>query len=349
MSLFTNWVANITFQGKIAQAITDVVMLDMLQAPRLDTYHTVFGGLVANQKVPYIDKISKVTKKYVSCGVGEDQNEIPTSEKTWTPNKARVWQSLCADDLENTFWVYALKRGIERNDLTRAEPVLVRFLTEMISSAAVEDAFRGVWFNDTALVNANLTGADAEYFNIYDGFWKKIFAIATANTDRRVTITENAGISYAAQDLPDNYAKTLYRDLITKSDRRLKAKTDKIILSTASLFENYLDTLESQNLESSFSILQNGIRTVARRGVTIYEIPEWDETIMANFDNGTVYDKPHRALLTTRANLAIGMDDPNAVGQLEVWFEKKEEKLHMREDYKIDVQIPFDYLIQVAY
>lgn len=357
MTFFSNWATNVSFTSKQARAFTDVVMEKFLSHPDLNTYSTVYGGLVYGQKVPFIGRIKKVTKGYVSCGTGKEQSTIPTSEKEWLPNKARIWQSHCMDDLENTFWVYARKRGIERNDHTKAAPVLINFLVDLVADAAKEDAFRGVWFNDKDYVSTDLTGgaADLPYFNFSNGFWKRLFAIGTADADRRVTIAKNTNVgadtvvNYADQELDADEASSIYLELIRKADRRLKANGTPVILSTDTLFENYVDTLENKQLQFDMDYFENGVRAVKRRGVSIYSIPQWDEAIIENFDNGTSYDRPHRAVYTTKENLAIGMDEPNAVGNFEVWYNKDNEELNLREDYMIDTQIPFDYLVQVAY
>lgn len=357
MAQFSNWLTNVSFGPDFARALTDVVMLGLYNDPELQAIHTVYPGMVADEKVPYIGYMSKVTRKYLGCGQGAGQGSIPASEKLWTPKKVRVWEQFCADDLEGTFWQYALARGVKRNDFTAAEPILMDFLIDQVTRAAKEDLLRGVWFNDVDYVAADLTNgaADLEFYNLYNGLFKQLFALGA--TEGHVAIDKNAATTTATQmDLPADYAQGIFRKMSVMADGRLRGVGDKFILATTSLVDNYQETLQSKNLESSFTMLQNGARTLAFNGMPVIEVGIWDRVIASDFllvsdaTAGTkAYDRPHRAVLTTKGNIAVGMDDPDAVNQLDVKYLWEGETLNIRGDYKADTKIPFDYLTIGAY
>jgi hypothetical protein len=136
---------------------------------------------------------------------------------------------------------------------------------------------------------------------------------------------------------------------MAKADSRLKSATDKIIICTTTLLENYAAYLESQGADASFIRIENGYSTLRYRNVTIYGMDFWDRTIQADFDNGTTYDLPHRALLTTKMNLAVGSDRLADAESFKVYYSEDTELNNFKGKYRVDAKLLQDYLIQVAY
>ena len=68
-----------------------------------------------------------------------------------------------------------------------------------------------------------------------------------------------------------------------------------------------------------------------------------------NQDNGTTYNLPHRIVLTTKANLQIGVENEAALKELDVFNDKKSKKNFIDAMFLMDSKVVENYMIQVAY
>lgn len=276
------------------------------------------------------------------------------TQKFWEPEPVKFWLDLCASDLEGSFLNYMRPLGIDRDDITATD--IATFITMRMSEAAQEDLLRIIWFGDVDADNVSgggdiTNGVSLTDYTILDGFWKQIFAIVTATPTRRYTISENAGVSYAAQALAAGKSLTILRTLLQDADPRLKSDPNKFYIVTDTIFENYATYLESQGIDASYVRLESGFSTLAFRGIMIYSFQFWDRTIDADFNTGTVWFLPHRAILTTKETLAVGYDLASDAGgeAMEVWYERKDEKNNFRGKYRLDAKVLEGYMLQVAY
>lgn len=350
MSQFTNWVSNITFTAEEARAFGDVMMEAAYNDPAVQAYHTVVSGIKAKKKIPFVGRLSKITKADAGCGTGATSQSIPTSEKEWDPIKAKAWLEECADDLEETFMVWLLAEGNGRTDFTASD--ITRFLLQRFSEAQAEDALRQAWLSDTAYVAGDLTGGagDLPNYNLYDGLWKQLVAIGTATPARRVTISENAESAVAGQlNLGATFAYDLFKEMYESADPRLRADPSAYYLVSDEIFYNYMTYLESKGVSESFMRIENGATALRFRSHWIYNMNVWSRYIQSDFLISGAYDTPNRAVFTTRPNLLVGFDSPSAVGTPEIWYERKDEKVNLRCKYKVDAKVGHNYMVQLAY
>jgi hypothetical protein len=345
--------ADLTFNGQEAKDIGEAVIESIFENPAVADLMTVYDGIVTKKQIPFLGTLSKITKIDAGCGSGVSANNIPMTEKFWEPENLKIWLQLCAEDLLNSFWVYAQKLGMDRSDVTGT--TIASFVVERMTAAAQEDLLRIIWFNDKAADNVSgggviTNGVSLTDYNIIDGLWKQIFDVVTATPARKIAISENAGANKAAQlNLAAGKALTTFQKMIAAADSRLKSAPDKILLCTTTLLENYATYLESQGADASFIRIENGYSTLRYRNITIYGIDFWDRTIQADFDNGTTYDLPNRALLTTKMNLAIGSDRLADSESFKVYYSEDTELNNFKGKYRVDAKLLQDYLIQVAY
>ena len=345
--------SDLTFNGQEARDIGEAVIESIFENPAVADLMTVYDGIVTKKQIPFLGTLSKITKKDAGCGSGVSANNIPMTEKFWEPENLKIWLQLCAEDLLNSFWVYAQKLGMDRSDVTGT--TIASFVVERMTAAAQEDLLRIIWFNDKAADNVSgggviTNGVSLTDYDIIDGLWKQIFDVVTANAARKTAISENAGVSKVAQlNLAAGKAFTTFQKMMAAADSRLKSAPDKILLCTTTLLENYAVYLETQGTDASFIRIENGYSTLRFRNVTIYGIDFWDRTIQADFDNGTTYDLPHRALLTTKMNLAVGSDKLADAESFKVYYSEDTELNNFKGKYRVDAKLLQDYLIQAAY
>jgi hypothetical protein len=345
--------SDLTFNGQEAKDIGEAVIESIFENPAVADLMTVYDGIVTKKQIPFLGTLSKITKKDAGCGSGVSSNNIPMTEKFWEPENLKIWLQLCAEDLLNSFWVYAQRLGMDRSDVTGT--TIASFVVDRMTAAAQEDLLRIIWFNDKDALNVDdggviTDGVSLTDYNIIDGLWKQIFQVVSSFPERRFTITENAGVSKSAQlALAATAGLKVFQGLMAKADSRLKSAPDKIIICTTTILENYAVYLETQGMDASFIRIENGYSTLRYRNVTIYGMDFWDRTIQADFDNGTTYDLPHRALMTTKMNLAVGSDKLADSESFKVYYSEDTELNNFKGKYRVDAKLLQEYLIQVAY
>ena len=209
-----------------------------------------------------------------------------------------------------------------------------------------------VWYSDTAGAlfsgGGNFTnGTNLGLFNQFDGLFKQIFADGTIP---RYTIAENAGATYTAQTLSAGKSYTILKSLYNLADARLLGHEDAKIYVTRSLYDNYLDYLETtEAVGGNIQVLEDGRKLLTYRGITVALQNEWDRLQNAYQNNGTVVFRPHRALMTVPANIPVGTLSEDDLENLESWYEKKDKSNIVDFAYFLDAKHLVSYMTTVAY
>jgi hypothetical protein len=347
----------ITFTGQEAR---EGILEPAFVRPEVARIRDVRQNLKADEKIAFLGRIDKVTRIDGGAGTGKQSRKLAMSEKTWSPKKMKIWVSLNEDDLEDTFYVYLTKNGVDRRNIEQVNEFYQQWVLEVFSDAARSDAMRIAFLGDTAAAKVadggKLTDSDAVNvadYNQIDGFWKQLFAAVTATKTKRVTIAKNAEATYALQlALGSTDAYDTYRKMINIADPRLRAASDKVFLVTETLFQNRIDQKESLSpgLESMYKRQDQTYNDDQYRGIPIISMDAvWDRYIQADFDNGTKYDLPHRAILTTVSNLVAGFDDDGGVDDFRTYFDEESETVNFKGLYKFDAKVLQEYMSVVAY
>lgn len=351
MSVLKEAIMDFTFSGKEIQGLNEILIDDAVVTPEVTELHSVDQNIKAKQKIGYLSRLSKVTKIDQGCGENFTDYNAAGREKEWNPVSLETPVKQCYTDLENTFFVWTSANGLDRTKIETA----VQFIITLLQDAVREDAQRIAWFGDTAIDDIGSGGtlalaAEIPNYNQYNGFWKQIFAGVTATTMKRVTITANGGANYAGQALAADAAMNLFQSMVEDADTRLFANGNMpIIRCTRSLLNNYKRTLRSKSTDASFMQIENGKAQYYFDGVPIREYELWDRYIKADFDNGTKWDLPHRAVLTTNQNLRLGVDSADASSNFEAEYQVKTKEVYIRNLHKADAKVIRDYLVMAAY
>lgn len=358
MSTFSG---SLTFNGKEAKK---GVVLPAFKRPLFSATMTVTEEIKAKQQIAFIGRLTKVVKAAQACGTQTSTNKagIPLSEKFWDPKKAEMFIQMCATDFEDKFFVWGLAKGYERANLELAtagedpELLIESFIMDIVEDAVYEDAMRMIWLNDVDITDVNDSPAgvlgsatDIVYYNLFDGLLKQIYAAVTAGKTPRYTISENAGVSYAAQKLAAGKSATIFDTIVTQADGRILDQPDQVIMCTKSIFDNWVLYRESKNLESAVVDQTLGIATAMFRGIKIIPLNFLDRYIKSDFDNGTTLYRPHIAIYGSLSSILGGFDvNPDAIG-LEHWYDKDTKYNKIRTAFMIDAKVGFDEMLSVAY
>jgi hypothetical protein len=345
----------ITFNGKEA---TEGILEPAFQRPEMRRIMDIRENIKAKEQIAFLGRIDKVTKKDGGAGTGKQNRSLAMSEKFWDPAKLKIWISLTQDDLEGTFFVWLTKNGVDRRNVEDLTEFYQQWVLEVFADAAQSDALRIAYFGDKDIANVSDSGvlantASVDDYNQIDGFWKQLFAAVTATKTKRITIAKNSEANYAAQlALGTTDAYDTYRKMINIADSRLRQAPDKVFLVTETLFQNRIDEKESKSpgVYEMIKRQDQAYNDDQYRNIPIISMDNvWDKYIQSDFANGTAYDLPHRAILTTVSNLVAGFDSAGGIDDFRTYFDENSESVNFKGLYKFDAKVMEEFMTVVAY
>lgn len=350
--------STVTFNGKEVMSLREAFYQAVFQNPTIDQFHTVVNGIKAKQQMVYLGQFGLTGKKITDCGITASTASIPSVEKFWQPQYIGDRIEECFTDLLSSFFVWGLKNGVQKSDLTNTDFAL--FLEERFSLAAYETALRFAWLGNTAADTAANGGylansVDPAYFNVFNGFWAQAKAIAAADATKHIAIANNAGSTFAAQaftstDTDNKLVTGIFENMIYGADLRLRGAKDKIIVATQSMVDQYARERKAiSNIELAYERTESGIDTFKVDGIDVIPFQFLDRHIKAYENNGTKWNQPHRALFTTKSNLQIGTEEISNLSELDPFYDKKSKLYHIDYAFNLDAKIAEDYLTMVAY
>ena len=135
-----------------------------------------------------------------------------------------------------------------------------------------------------------------------------------------------------------------------KADFRLRSQTDKVLIVTQSLFDQYIQERQQKgNSETAYERVENGIDTIRVNGIDVVPFNFLDRQIRSYEDNGTKFNNPHRMLLATKSNLQIATEEESNLSELEPFYNNVSKKYIIDYAFNMDAKIVEDHLIMVGY
>lgn len=350
-----------------ADNVSKYVFEKALVNPVLTNLHLLVTDIQHDEKIPLVGLLGLVGECISGCSIPSGST-VAMSEKVWSPKTMGFRLSHCSKDVNPL--LSALKNKVraypdEYNAAGSQEEQLIMMVAEQ---ATTEMVWRLTQFGDTAIDNVSgggtlVNGTDTKYFSCIDGFWKQALAAAPSNNSNSnyVAIAENAEATYADQDnLDPSRAFTVLRAMYNQADARLLAADGLSFRITRSLATNLQDFWEDKNLAKSLMTAQEVTGTNVMkdrnsrllgeyRGIPIYIVDSWDRNIRAYFKNGTKYNLPHRAVLTTNTNVPVGTPSTEMLGSLASFYYEYGKLNIVDAEAKLDVKVLENYMIQVAY
>lgn len=358
VALFIIDPSDLSFHGKEAEDIGEAIYEATFKKPKLQDIHRLMTGIKAKKQIPILGRLGLVGKVKGDCDTTPNPGSIPMSEKFWDPVYVSDRFKECWATLKGTFFQWGLKNGIEKEDLTDTDFAL--FLEERIGDAMWEMLIRIAHFGDTAEAtvadSGNITdGIDAEYFTGKDGMWPQLIDIATADTDRRVTIANNAEANYADQrfdatDTTNRVATNIFQNLVDNADTRLIEDGTGVILATRSLCKQYAKELKAASgIPAAWQATQSGLKYLEIDGVMIIEMSIWDTFINAYFNTGTKWYLPHRAVFTTKENIPVGTEEEKNLSEIKPFYSMETKNYYVDFGVNLDIVVLEGYKCQIAY
>lgn len=348
----------ITFNGKEVMSLKEAFYTAVFENPAIEQFHTVVSGIKAGQQLVYLGQFGLTGKLRAACDTTSSAAQIPTIEKFWAPKYIGDRITNCADDLLESFWVWGLKNGVQKADLTNTDFAI--FLEDRLALAAYETALRFAWLGNTSADIVTNSGyinnsIDPNYFKALNGYWAQARAIVAVDATKRITISQNSGTTFAGQafsttDTTNQVVTNMFENMIYGADMRLRGAKDKVIIATQSVVDQYARERKSVGaIDLAYERVENGIDSFKIDGIEVIPFQFLDRHIKSYENNGTKWNQPHRALFTTKSNLQIGTEQTNNLKELDPFYDKKSKEYIVDYGYNLDALIAEDHMIMAAY
>ncbi|MFC2579221.1 MAG: hypothetical protein ACFN1J_01525 [Bacteroidota bacterium] len=340
-----------SFTAEQIRDINELLYDEVMQAPEISLIHTIHPNIVFDKEIGFIGEGGLVGVAGQGCDPTAQDWKIGTRTVKWTPKSWEILIEDCWKDLESTCAVYALKQGVDVSDFSTTDYYAI--VVQVLSVAIKKFIVRLAWFSDTDAKNVSANGVitngvDTKYFSIIDGFWKQIIAQTTVNAAQRVAIAENTGATYAQQELSPTSVANYLKALKYKASMVLRSMTDAIVPCTQSVYDAWEQYNQGKEIESLYTKLIDGTETLKAYGMTLMPQPIWDEMIAKYENTGTKLNNPHRAVLTTKSNLNIGVDSEGSFEDMRIWYNPDSRKVKTEVMGKADAKLYNPELLQVA-
>lgn len=331
-----------SFSVEQLSSIKDLVYEGIITSPELSLFTTIHPGIMYDKELGFVGGGGMLGVAGQGCNPTPQEWSIATRKVTWTPKSWEVYVAQCYKELESTIAVFSLKSGVSRPDFSESDymTIVVDFLVQGIKDMMM----RIVFFGDVDAKNiadgGTLTaGVSKLHFNWLDGFFKQMVAQYTIDAKQHVTISENAGATYVAQALPSTNIQSYLQLMISQASPELMQMKDNVILCTRSFYNAYKLSLQGLGISETYMNLTTGKNELMYDGYKMYPIDVWDTIIMANYNNGTKWVNPHRAIFTNPAILAIGVDDEGSLSNTEVWYNKDTRQVKFQAMGQMDAKL----------
>ena len=346
--------SGLTLQADEAKDVSEAVFERSFENERIETMHTIQTGVERDRFIPFFGRLGLTGKAQEGCTPTVNAGSIPTSQKKWTPKTIGDRLAHCEKDLSPLFKVWQRKKK-SLDQWNAIDMPHFSFIEDRVSESIEESILRHIAFGDTSadtVANSgSLTnGTDKTFFNVIDGYWKQIETMVAGNSALKVAITENAGVTKTAQaNLADDAAYKTMKAMYEGADARLLEADGVYIALTKSMWDNWVAYMEDKSVNFTLDEVKDGITKKTFRGIPIIVDYFWDRMIRSYFDNGTIFDRPNRALMTVRDNMPIGTLDEGSLSELDSFYDKKDKTNYIDFAYDLDVKVLEDYMLMVAY
>lgn len=268
-------------------------------------------GISTMTRVKHKDNINKISDEIIFqdgsvCGNDPSGNTV-LSQKEVAVGKIEVFKDWCPKDLESKWAQVLLPTGSHYEDLPQREAV-----TEFLMALMVEANAVGLWQSDTTSGNANLKR--------YDGLIK--------NIDADSPITGNTG---SEASITTSNIKAILEKMVLALPARLKKKSDLAFFMGWDTYEAMLSaylTLNNFHIDMSDAGPYNtGVWNLPLWGIKVYAMHGLTAT--------------NRIFLARESNLWIITDMSGEEENWDIWYERKDNKLYGRVEFKLGTAVTF--------
>jgi len=352
--------SGLTLNAEEAQDLSMVVFeKTLLEKSAITSTASIETGVQMKQQIVILGKLGLVGKK---SGATCDRNEetgAAASEKFWDPILMEWSLVQCAKDIPQLFKLW--KRAAKASDTwAEIDSEELAYLEDIAVEGNIAMILRVAWLSDPTNTadgagsgNELLTaGTDADYFNPIKGIFNQLETSVAAGDTPRVTISENAQATEAAQlTLASGQTLKYLRAAWLKASTALKAQRgkDAFIALTSELYVNYTETLEDKGFNFTLDEVRDGVSKMAFRGVPVVERPDLSENIAAYFSDGTKLYNPNRLVFSTLGNVRIATSAEEDMDTLTSLYGVESRKHYFDSALYLDAKVVEDNMVVYGY
>lgn len=348
---------NFSFTAEQIRNVRELLKLKLIDFSPFAQSHAVWTGIKSDKEIGWLGDLSDIGRPSRGCTPVEDAALISTVKKTWTPKEYDVRIATCFRDLDETMGLYARRKGANVADLTGTD--YLNLIVEKADEAMNRFMWR-LWFAQANHTNVGATsgsqlvtvGQDASLLTLLNGYWQQIFAIIASNPSQRTPLAANTQTSAAAQfsALTPALALDALLDATYNMPVELVQSRKKTGLITRYFANQAKKAFQDAKAHpDAYSAVIEGIEILKVNGVEFVISDEWTRTIQQYFNLGATFHLPHRAVITTKENLAYGIESEGAFNTFKVFHDNTLRKSFVDLIDRVDVKVLQDKLIQVVY
>jgi hypothetical protein len=307
---------NFSFDVSALPAYTKQERLPLVTRSVFDADIAALPGLNTMLNVKYKDTINKISDEIIFqdggvCGNDPSGNTV-FSKKEVAVGRIEVFKDWCPKDLETKWAQVLLPNGSHYEDLPQRDAI-----TEFLMSLMVETNAVGLWQSSTAHSQANLKR--------YDGLIKQIDA------DSPIAANVNGGGYTAQSSITDANIKSILDQMVKKLPARLKKKADLAFFMGWGEFEAMLRAYQTLN-NYFIDMSDAGPYTTGQ-----FKLPLWGITVYAMHG----LTDTNRIFLARESNMWIITDMSGEDENWDIWYERKDNKIYGRVEFKLGTQVTF--------
>lgn len=348
----------LTLDNGATRELAKLIFDQLIYSPSLTETFNVLLGQRNGEQATFIGDFGLMAKAAQGCNPQYNDSPLAARGETWDIAKWGVYESICLDEIEQLINQYEL-RADKYGDLSN-NPYVTEVILPRLEWAMRNELQRLAWFGDkdaeSAANGGVIKSADmVPYFTVTDGFWKRLFALATSTPSIRTTIAANAAATTAAQQsgmLAAGVASGIINTMIMNASPELRA-AEGVIYVSLKMKDALVYDLQQNNRGSNlqWESLYDGVQATYYQGIRLVALPIWDKVISAYelTGNGAKLNMPFRALYTTKNNLLLGTTSTTELTELDVFYVEKDEQTYIRAKDYMGTMIADPNMVQVAY
>lgn len=347
-------VSDLTINPEEAREISKLIIEKAFAQGVLSESHAIETGVMYKTQIPFAGKISDSLKKASGCTPNAGTG-VAMTEKFWEPEIFDSRWIHCAGDLNKLFKLFQKASKINPDFYDRIGSQELGFIVALIDQMLLGALPTKIWFSNKAADDIAgggkfKNGTDLDLYNVIDGLWKQITAEINSGDANYVSITQNAGASYALQALSADAALGYFTKCFNQADSRLIDDPSAKFYVTRSVADNLRDSLRTKTLTNGLvETTENGRPQLKFEGYPIMVRSDWDRDIKALFDNGTTVDLPHRILFTTPDNIPVATLSTDDLSTLDSFYDRTLKSNIVDVAFSLDAKFLESYMAVAAY
>lgn len=339
-------VNEILFEAKMVSApFTDILVIDQ--------------GIKHDQQIVVSEEFNGLSgSNRENCDTTPNPETIKTSELTYSPKKIKDRFEDCYDNIAaDTFWKKFLKPGASKPDLTGTE-YEAYVLTRLKKFMADPLFYRLFFLSNTSITNGDgtntLTAGQLKYFNSFNGYFSQLEAIAALDSDRKITITENAGATttlqkYAAASASSQPVTAYLESVYLNAPVELQTAPDvQFLVDQATATQYKMERQKIANIDLAYQRTEKGMSMLEYQGIPIIPLPTVDAIQNKYFKAGGKVTNPHFIVMIQKSNLRAGTESSAAFAQINSDYSSFHQKWFCDYEFTLDPKIPFPKMVQFA-